>query len=443
LTTVAQGLLAIWQRQNTASGYDLYARAIDANGLLVGETFVIQETAVNQQNPTIAYGVNGRTQLAWQDDSMGPWDLFTASLDGRYQVTHIQYDYDPLYRLTDADYTGDLSASYSYTYDAVGNMTAYVETVGTVTSSVGRTFNAANQLVTSTDTELGTSSFTYDANGNLTQLIKPGTPPAGRLYYHYNQRNLLTLAEEQIDAGPTKPVAEFVYDGDGNRLQQIDHTGEDPLTTTYTNDIVGLSQVLVSDDSTTTTYNLFGLDLISQDDGSQTRYLLADGLGSTRLEMVEQTIETATTYEPYGKVLAQTGSSGTTYSFTGEQYDALTSLVYLRARYYNPSLKIFLSRDPFPGMPTMPASQHGYSYSHNNPVNLTDPTGNCIYDLCIIEGTIIVVAAAIVLYIAIDALIDAAPAIGELAGNVWDQCTTVLTLQAQTAEQNRAEVFKE
>jgi hypothetical protein len=26
---------------------------------------------------------------------------------------------------------------------------------------------------------------------------------------------------------------------------------------------------------------------------------------------------------------------------------------------------------------------------------------------------------------------------------VWDQCTTVLTLQAQTAEQNRAEVFKE
>ena len=41
-------------------------------------------TAVNQQTPTIAYGVDGRTQLAWQDDSTGPWDLFTAVLDRSY-----------------------------------------------------------------------------------------------------------------------------------------------------------------------------------------------------------------------------------------------------------------------------------------------------------------------------------------------------------------------
>ncbi len=34
-----------------------------------------------------------------------------------------------------------------------------------------------------------------------------------------------------------------------------------------------------------------------------------------------------------------------------------------------------MSRDPFPGWAGLPASQHGYSYAHNNPVNLTDPTG--------------------------------------------------------------------
>jgi hypothetical protein len=34
-----------------------------------------------------------------------------------------------------------------------------------------------------------------------------------------------------------------------------------------------------------------------------------------------------------------------------------------------------MSRDPFPGWQTLPASQHGYSYVHNNPVNLTDPSG--------------------------------------------------------------------
>jgi RHS repeat-associated protein len=92
--------------------------------------------------------------------------------------------------------------------------------------------------------------------------------------------------------------------------------------------------------------------------------MLADGLGSVRVEMVNGAVETTTTYEPYGKLLAQTGSSGTTYGFTGEQYDAATGLVYLRARYYNPSLKLFLSRDPFPGYATLSISQNGYAYVH-------------------------------------------------------------------------------
>jgi RHS repeat-associated protein len=206
----------------------------------------------------------------------------------------------------------------------------------------------------------------------------------GAIRYHFNQRNLLTAQENYVDGPGWTLQAEFVYDGDSNRLQQIDHTGSQPLTTTYTNDIVGLSQVLVSDDGTTQTTNLFGLDLIHQDDGTETRFMLADGLGSVRVEMVGSAIETATTYEPYGKVLAQAGETGTVYSFTGEQYDALTSLVYLRARYYNPSLKLFLSRDPFPGYATLSISQNGYAYVHANPVNLIDPTGEVVWFVPII-----------------------------------------------------------
>lgn len=170
-------------------------------------------------------------------------------------------------------------------------------------------------------------------------------------------------------------LAEFVYDGDGGRLQQLDATGSTTTTITYTNDIMGLSQVLVSDDGTTTTYNLFGLDLISQDDGTETRFMLTDGLGSVRTEMVGNTIQTTTTYEPYGRLLAQTGSSGTVYGFTGEQYDALTGLVYLRARYYNPYLNQLQSRDPFPGYAMPSISQNGYAYVHANPINSTDPSG--------------------------------------------------------------------
>ena len=53
----------------------------------------------------------------------------------------------------------------------------------------------------------------------------------------------------------------------------------------------------------TQTANLFGLDLIFTQDGNATHTLLADGLGTARVEMVGATIANATTYEPYGSIL--------------------------------------------------------------------------------------------------------------------------------------------
>jgi RHS repeat-associated protein len=126
-------------------------------------------------------------------------------------------------------------------------------------------------------------------------------------------------------------------------------------------------------------YNLFGLDLIGQDEGSQTRTLLADGLGSVRMEMVEDDVESVTTYGPYGNLLAQTGNdepiAGTNYGYTGEQHDASTGLLYLRARYYNPALRSFMGRDPWSGNVKRPQSMNGWGYVDSNPVNLIDPSG--------------------------------------------------------------------
>jgi hypothetical protein len=51
-------------------------------------------------------------------------------------------------------------------------------------------------------------------------------------------------------------------------------------------------------------------------------------------------------------------------------------LLYLRARYYDPQLGRFLSRDPFPGLATIPQSLHPYAYVFNNPATLSDPSGH-------------------------------------------------------------------
>jgi RHS repeat-associated protein len=100
--------------------------------------------------------------------------------------------------------------------------------------------------------------------------------------------------------------------------------------------VFGLTQVLVASDGSLTVTNLFGLDLISQDDGVRTLTLLADGLGSVRTEMTGAIVEATATYEPYGEYLSQQGVSGSVYGFTGEEEDAATGLLYLRARYYEP-----------------------------------------------------------------------------------------------------------
>ncbi len=198
--------------------------------------------------------------------------------------------------------------------------------------------------------------------------------------YAYDQRNLLITHTTYVSGTGWVLQAEYVYDGSSDRLLQVDgnfvaNTGAQPITTTYTNDIFGLSQVLVADDGTAQVTNLFGLDLISQDNGSEVRMLLVDGLGSVRMELVDGAVETATTYEPYGQVLVQSGTSGTVYGFTGEQEDAATGLLYLRARFYNPIVSTFMSKDPWSGSIWQPNTLSGWSYANNNPINFKDLSG--------------------------------------------------------------------
>ena len=52
-----------------------------------------------------------------------------------------------------------------------------------------------------------------------------------------------------------------------------------------------------------------------------------------------------------------------------------TGLVYMRARYYAPSIGRFISRDPLWGNVYHPQSLNRYVYTQNNPVNVVDPSG--------------------------------------------------------------------
>ena len=74
-----------------------------------------------------------------------------------------------------------------------------------------------------------------------------------------------------------------------------------------------------------------------------------------------------------------TTSTGDTFfnevTFTGSVADA-SGLLYMNARYYNPSTARFLSQDSYTGSASVPWTQHLYAYCNNNPVNMVDPTGH-------------------------------------------------------------------
>jgi RHS repeat-associated protein len=254
----------------------------------------------------------------------------------------ITYDYDPLYRLTEANYSnGDY---YHYGYDAVGNRL----TEATQLSVTSYQYDDANRL-----TNVNGVTYLWDDNGNL---LNDGVNA-----YTYDSANRLKTF---MNATTT---ASYSYNGLGDRLQET----VNGVTTTFTMDLnTGLTQVL---NDGTNTY-LYGNGRIAQA-GITTEYFMSDALGSVRqLTNASGQVTLTKSYTPYGEALSSVGSGTSMYAFTGEQQDA-SGLTYLRARYYASDTGRFLTRDTWEGDAKRPLSYNKWNYVEGNPTNYTDPSG--------------------------------------------------------------------
>ena len=80
-------------------------------------------------------------------------------------------------------------------------------------------------------------------------------------------------------------------------------------------------------------------------------------------------------YDAYGATQSASGTTVNSYQYTGQQLDSATGLYDLRARYYDPSVGHYISRDSHTCSISISSCLNRYEYSKQSPVNFVDPTG--------------------------------------------------------------------
>jgi RHS repeat-associated protein len=150
------------------------------------------------------------------------------------------------------------------------------------------------------------------------------------------------------------------------------------LLTNYVYDVNrGLPVVLEETVGSSTRRFVWGLSLAHMVENSgATLVYHVDGVGSAR-SITDSTKAVVQAYETdeFGVPITASGGSAQPFSFTGEQRDTEASLIYLRARTYDPLVGRFLQRDRFAGILGSAQTLNRYGYVQNNPATLRDPSG--------------------------------------------------------------------
>jgi|GEM_PF-3078214 len=254
-------------------------------------------------------------------------------------------------------------------------------------------------------TTLETDMYTYSETGNIlthnndTYSYTNGTFPqaatafAGNTYTYDDNGNLSSKDDGSV-------VSTYIYDWN-DRLSSVDQGSTDLGTYTYTDARQRLSKTVgtstkyyinnsVEYDGDYTNHVFAGANRVLTSDVDGLHYTHKDHLQSTSMTTDSNGIvEEAVDYKAFGSERSRAGSHESDYSFTDQERDTETGLMYYDARYYDAELKRFTGVDPavvrlgtvedeFNQLLTDPQQQNTYTYVANNPIKYNDPSGEII-----------------------------------------------------------------
>jgi RHS repeat-associated protein len=324
-------------------------------------------TVAGQPAVTYRYDRAGRLMQVQQGSDLVTMDYDRADRQTRRVLPNgmaIEYTYDRAERLVTITFKrrdGTVADTINYSYDANGHRSNVQGTVpyGAAPDNpvAPIEYNRANQLL-----RFGNRTFTYDQNGNL----QTQTDPSGAVRYEWDARNRLTSIR-----GPGLD-ARFAYDALGRRIGK-EINGQ---SINYLYDGLDVIEEL-SGARVQATYlrNLEIDEPFTRSEAGRKSHYLVDGLNSTLFltdddgGRVQQY-----TYDAFGRIVLQSGSSTNAYTYTGREWDGASGLYYYRARYYDPTTGRFISEDPLGSL----NGTNLYPYADDNPINFVDPHGEFI-----------------------------------------------------------------
>jgi RHS repeat-associated protein len=257
-----------------------------------------------------------------------------------------------------------LLQTYGYTYNLAGQISSRTEeTAGAVGTLQNRqstyAYDPINRLLTAT-TGGTTTLYSFNPKGELISKTMNGTTtnytydPLGRLLSTTDGTNNLA----------------YTYDAVDQRISKIYNGMEDRYLVDG-----GRSYCKLDNAGNVQNYYIYAGPLnYSLDAGGNLLVYHEDEKGSVvGITDVGQALVQSYAYAPYGKVIGSTGTISNEFRYIGTHGVMVdeNGLYYMRARYYDPESKRFITEDPL----RLSAGMNLYAYVGGDPVNLIDPSG--------------------------------------------------------------------
>ena len=290
-------------------------------------------TPTTTNDSTVGDGIaNGAYWTSWTYDSLGQW----LSQDQHSMAAG----------------TADTTTAYTYGGTASG------------CSAAGGT-NTLQSAATTSPSGNSTSTYCYDAEGDTTQR---NTASNGQQSLTWNDQGELS-AVTTASSGSS-----YVYDPEGNLLVE-----KDAATNTSILYLPGQQLSLNTGSGQVSATRFYALpgggQVVRTGLGTNYDFQLSDTHGTSLLQLSSTLTSPVWRQQtPFGAARGTTVTWDDNLGFLNKPQDPTTGLTDIGARWYDPSIGRFTSLDP-EFEPDQPQQQNGYTYSADNPITGSDPTG--------------------------------------------------------------------